>query len=195
MVDNVRGRCYNTEKGVMKMKTKELTYGGVCVALIAICAWITIPTGAAPFTMQTFGVFFTLFFLGGRLGSGVVLAYLLLGAVGAPVFAGFQGGLSVLFGTTGGYLLGFLAISLLFWLVNPGEKKMLAIATMIVGQFLCYLLGTLQFVAIYSQNTGEIGIWTVLTWCVLPYILPDMLKLFLAQQMAQRLRFLQLRNG
>ena len=74
------------------MKTRELAYTGILAALIAVCSWISIPT-AVPFTLQTFAVFLTLGLLGGRLGTLAVTVYLLLGAVGLPVFAGFHGGL------------------------------------------------------------------------------------------------------
>ncbi len=169
-------------------KTKQLTYGGALTALIAVCAWLTIPSPTVPFTMQTFGVFFTLFFLGGKGGTLVVLAYLLLGAVGAPVFAGFQGGVGALFGMTGGYLLGFLAISLVYWMINPKENRFLSCFAMILGLVVCYILGTLQFVLLYSAQVEEMGFVAGLSLCVFPYIIPDLLKLCLAQQMAQRLK-------
>ena len=89
------------------MKTRELAYTGILAALIAVCSWISIPT-AVPFTLQTFAVFLTLGLLGGRLGTLAVTVYLLLGAVGLPVFAGFHGGLGAFLGATGGYLVGFL---------------------------------------------------------------------------------------
>ena len=88
------------------MKTRELAYTGILAALIAVCSWISIPT-AVPFTLQTFAVFLTLGLLGGRLGTLAVTVYLLLGAVGLPVFAGFHGGLGAFLGATGGYLVGF----------------------------------------------------------------------------------------
>ena len=85
------------------MRTRELARAALFAALIAICSWISIPT-AVPFTLQTFAVFLALGVLGGKLGTLSVAVYLLLGAVGLPVFAGFQGGLGALLGATGGYL-------------------------------------------------------------------------------------------
>ena len=96
------------------MKTRELAYTGILAALIAVCSWISIPT-AVPFTLQTFAVFLTLGLLGGRLGTLAVTVYLLLGAVGLPVFAGFHGGLGAFLGATGGYLVGFLFTALTMW--------------------------------------------------------------------------------
>ena len=85
------------------MRTRDLARAALFAALIAICSWISIPT-AVPFTLQTFAVFLALGVLGGKLGTLSVAVYLLLGAVGLPVFAGFQGGLGALLGATGGYL-------------------------------------------------------------------------------------------
>ena len=82
-------------------------------AVIAVSAQLIIP-GVIPFTMQTFAVFLTVAVLGTAWGSVSVLAYLCLGLIGAPVFAGFHGGIGVLFGATGGYLIGFLPAAPLF---------------------------------------------------------------------------------
>lgn len=96
-------------------KALDLAYIALMAALIALCAWISVPLGPVPFTMQTFGIFAALGLLGGRRGTLAFLSYLLLGIVGLPVFSGFSAGAGVLFGATGGYLLGYLAAALLFW--------------------------------------------------------------------------------
>ena len=93
---------------------QDITYIAVFAALIAVCSWISIPT-AIPFTLQTLGVFLAVGMLGGRRGTAAVVVYLLLGAAGLPVFAGFTGGLGILFGYTSGYFLGFLLSALLMW--------------------------------------------------------------------------------
>lgn len=172
-----------------RQQTTELVYIAIFAVLIAACSWISIPT-TVPFTMQTFAVFLALLLLGGKRGTLCVIVYLLLGAIGAPVFAGFTGGIGVLFGSTGGYLIGFLATTLLYWLVvkNPGEHRLFEIAILIAGLFICYAFGTIWFVTIYTANTGEIGIITALSWCVIPYIIPDLLKLVLAFKLSERLR-------
>lgn len=90
-------------------KALDLAYIALMAALIALCAWISVPLGPVPFTMQTFGIFAALGLLGGRRGTLAFLIYLLLGIVGLPVFSGFSAGAGVLFGATGGYLLGYLA--------------------------------------------------------------------------------------
>ena len=102
------------EKGGSRSKTFDMVYIAVFAVLIAICSWISIPT-LVPFTMQTFALFLAVGTLGGRRGTMAVLIYLLLGAVGIPVFAEFSAGMGVLLGNTGGYLIGFVFSALLMW--------------------------------------------------------------------------------
>ena len=85
---------------------KNIAYMALFSALTAICSWISIPT-LVPFTLQTFAIFLMVGLLGTKRSLLSILIYLLLGAIGLPVFAGFSGGLGMLFGTTGGYLIGF----------------------------------------------------------------------------------------
>ena len=93
-------------------RTSDLTQTAICAALIAVCSWISVPA-PVPFTLRTFGVFCVLGILGGKRGTAAVLLFLLLGAAGLPVFAGFNGGIGALLGATGGYLLGFVFIGLI----------------------------------------------------------------------------------
>ena len=100
-----------------RMDTRDITMIAVCTAMMVICSWISIPA-TVPFTMQTFGVFLCVGLLGGRRGTLAVSVYLLLGAVGLPVFSGFTGGIGHLFGATGGYIIGFLFSALVMWLIE-----------------------------------------------------------------------------
>ena len=86
---------------IARNKTLDMVYIALFAVLIAVCSWISIPT-TVPFTLQTFGVFVTVGVLGGKRGSLAVLIYLLLGAIGVPVFAGFTGGMGIMLGNTGG---------------------------------------------------------------------------------------------
>ncbi len=172
------------------MRTKSLVYIAIFAALIAGCAWLSIPY-VVPFTMQTFGVFLALFLLGGKRGTAAIAVYLLLGAVGAPVFAGFGGGLGVLLGSTGGYLLGFLATTLLYWAIMRGARansSLWAIGTMVAGLALCYAFGTAWFVVVYARAGNAVGITSALLWCVVPYIIPDLVKLALAFALSKTLK-------
>ena len=178
----------------MERKTKgfqaiDLAYVAVCAALMAVCSWISIPA-TVPFTLQTFAVFCSLGLLGGRRGTAAILVYLLLGALGVPVFAGFSGGIGILFGTTGGYLLGFILMGLVYWLGErlSMDSRNVRIISMILGLLLCYAFGTAWFMFVYARQTGAIALGTALAWCVVPFILPDLVKMALALLLSGRLR-------
>lgn len=157
-------------------------------AIIAICSWIQIPL-TVPFTLQTFAVFCTLGILGGKNGTISVLLYIILGAVGVPVFAGFSGGVGVLLGTTGGYIIGFLFTALLYWAITHffGDKLPVMIIAMALGLVVCYTFGTAWFMLVYARTTGAVGLMTALGWCVFPFILPDCVKIALAILLAKRI--------
>ncbi len=171
------------------VRTRALCAGALCVVLISVCSWISIPAHV-PFTLQTFAVFTTLALLGGRLGSLAVAAYLLLGAVGIPVFSGFKGGVGSLLGTTGGYLLGFLFTGLIYWLVTraAGSGPAAQAVGLFLGLLVCYAFGTAWFLVVYTRASGPIALSTALGWCVLPFLIPDLCKLALALVLARRLR-------
>ena len=164
-----------------KWSAKDMAYVAIMAVVIAICSWISIPT-TVPFTLQTFAVFLAVGVLGGRRGTFAVLVFILLGAVGVPVFAGFQGGIGVLLGTTGGYLLGFLLSALLYWAMTRalGEKTPVMVAAMVLGLIVCYAFGTAWFMIVYARNAGAIGLGTALGWCVFPFVIPDLVKIALA---------------
>ena len=156
---------------------------------MAVGAWISIP-GPVPFTLQTFAVFAALLLLGGPRGTVAVVVYLLLGAVGLPVFAGFRGGLAALLGATGGYILGFLALGLLYTLVTAklGEGMWSALLGCIVGMAACYAFGTAWFVLVYTVQTGPMTFPAALGSCVIPFLPFDALKLALAMVLSNRVK-------
>ncbi len=171
-----------------KLTTTDMVYIALFAVLIAICAWIAIPS-AVPFTLQTFGVLCTLGLLGGKRATLTILLYLLLGAVGLPVFSGFRGGIGMLMGTTGGYLLGFLVSALLYWLLTAllGEKFWVRVLGLLLGLVACYVFGTWWFMHVYAGTTGPIGLATALGWCVFPFLLPEVAKTALAIFMVKAL--------
>ncbi|WP_022774768.1 biotin transporter BioY [Butyrivibrio sp. AE2015] len=169
-------------------KVLDMVYIAISAALIAICSWISIPT-AVPFTLQTFAVFFVLLLLGGERGTIATLVYVLLGAVGVPVFAGFSGGIGILLGSTGGYIIGFLFVGLIYILFEKIFKKntVMKIVALVLGLAVCYAFGTAWFMHVYIKNSGEVGLLTVLGWCVFPFIIPDLIKMALAVVVAKRI--------
>ena len=170
-------------------KTRDIVYMSVFTAMISICSWISIPA-SIPFTLQTMGVFTTVGLLGGKRGTLTVLTYILLGAIGIPVFAGLTGGISVLLGTTGGYIIGFLLSALLMWGLETimGRNQIVLAFSMVAGLIVCYVFGTAWFMLIYTQHSGVIGLSTVLGLCVIPFIIPDLIKIGVALFLINRLK-------
>ncbi len=165
---------------------QNLTRCALCTALLCLCGWLCIPLPGISVTMQTFGIFLTLLLLGGYRGTLTILTYLLLGCVGLPVFTGFQGSLGALLGPTGGYLWGFLATSLVWWL---SENRMPRPWAMALSLACCYLCGTAWYYFGYLNGIGSI--FPVLAQCVLPFVIPDGLKLWAAWSLSQRLERLR----
>ena len=172
------------------MQMKYMARCALFAALMCLCSWISLPLGQNPITLQTFALFLTLELLGGKYGSLVCLVYLLLGAVGLPVFSGFRGGFSMLLGSTGGYLWGFLFCALLYWLITGlfGKRFPIRLMACIAGLLLCYGLGTVWFYRVYLQVGSDLGIGFVIFKCVVPFVLPDLLKLFLALALSKKLK-------
>lgn len=169
-------------------RVREMTYIALAAVLMAACSWISIPS-AIPFTLQTFGVFLTAGLLGGRRGTIAVCLYILLGAVGVPVFSGFSGGVGVLLGPTGGYILGFVLSALLMWGIRArfGRGTVALVFSMVAGLIACYAFGTAWFMVVYARNSGAIGLGAALSWCVVPFVLPDCAKIALATLLTRRL--------
>lgn len=172
-----------------KLGTKDYALIGIFAAIMAICSWISIPA-AVPFTMQTFAVFLSVGLLGGKCGTISIAIYLLLGAIGLPVFSGFSGGLGHMLGPTGGYIIGFIGSALVMWFIDSrlGNSRKILIISMLLGLIVCYAFGTAWFVIVYNRSTGPVGLLTALSWCVIPYIIPDALKIALAVLLTRRLK-------
>lgn len=172
----------------MNIKTKDTVRIAMFGALHAVTAWITVPS-PIPFTLQTFSVLLSCGLISGKLASVSVLLYILLGAVGLPVFSGFTGGAGVLFGATGGYIIGFLGMTLFMWSAERfASRSSLTLAlSMAVSVIVCYAVGAAWYVTVYSS--GELtSTGAVLTSTVLPFVIPDALKLILAVMLTKRLK-------
>ena len=165
----------------LKLTTLDLVYIALFAVLIAICAWISIPS-TVPFTLQTFAVLCTMGLLGGKRSLLAVTVYLLLGLIGIPVFSNFRGGIGVLLGVTGGYLIGFLCSTLLYWLITSllGNAYWVRLVGMVLGLVVQYTFGTAWFMVAYAGTTGPIGLSAALGWCVFPFVIPEIIKTVLA---------------
>ena len=171
------------------MSAKDLALTGMFAVVIAVCSWVSVPT-AVPFTLQTFAVFCALGMLGGKRGTFAVIVYMMLGAVGLPVFANFKGGIGVLLGPTGGYILGFLLTAGLYWLAEKfiGDHIIIKVISMTVGLALCYFFGTVWFVRVFSASNGEMTLYKALQMCVIPFVIWDIIKMALALALTASVR-------
>lgn len=166
-------------------------YVGLSAALIAVCTWISVPLPSEiAFTMQTFAVCTISALLGWKRGLSAVIVYLLLGAAGLPVFSGFRAGVGVLLGATGGYLIGFLFMAPCIGFLSSrfGRSPIVLVLSMIAGEVLLYLFGTIWFVNVYVAKTGPMGYGAAFAVCVTPYLLPDAAKIALATVVVRRLQ-------
>jgi biotin transport system substrate-specific component len=170
------------------MSTRNAAYIAMMAVILCVCSWLTIPF-TVPFTMQTFAVYCALLLLGGRRGLLAIGLYILLGLVGLPVFSGFRGGPGHLLGLTGGYIIGFLFTGLGYLLMESklrGLGFLPRILLLALDLLPCYLVGTLWFTAVSRLHGSEIGFFGALGLCVVPYILPDLVKVVLAERICAR---------
>ena len=177
----------------MKSTTKDMVFIALSTTIMVICAFITIPF-YVPFTMQTFALFTIIGLLGTKKAFVSTCIYLLLGTVGLPVFSGFTGGIGHLLGVTGGYLIGFLLTVLVSGtLLNVRFKKgkpnfISYCISMFLGLLVCYGFGTAWYILLYANSTGSISVTSVLSICVFPFLLTDIVKIFLSYYVCRNLR-------
>ena len=191
--------CMESEKSTAN-KRRSMIYDIVVIAisaaLITVCSWISIPLGPVPFTLQTLAILAVLLTLGGRRGTIAIVVYLALGAIGIPVFAGFKGGPAALLGPTGGFLVGFIAAALIFWLLEklvfarlmstPAKRLVFGLINSLIFELVLYVVGVIWFMTVYAAKTGPIGLGAVLSMCVIPFIIPDIVKMIAAAVIGSR---------
>lgn len=172
-----------------KFKTIDIAYIGLSAALIAICSWIPIPL-TVPITLQTMGVCLAASLLGWKRGTIATLVYILLGAIGVPVFAGFTGGFAILMGSTGGYIIGFIFTALIVGFVSDkfNGKLVPLVISMVIGILVCYVFGTAWFAIVYARTNAPASLMTILGWCVFPFLIPDAVKIMIAAIVTNRVK-------
>ena len=168
-----------------KADTRRLVFCALFTALIAIFSQLQLPIGPVPVSLATLGVMLCGLLLGWKYGALAVGAYILLGAVGVPVFAGFQGGAGRLLGPTGGYIVGYLFYALLSGLNIPRlqERFWGRCVLLLLGTAVCYGLGTAWFMHMSGRTFAE-----SLSLCVIPFLPGDAAKIALASFLTPRLR-------
>lgn len=177
-----------TEKKKTNSKVTDIVYIGLSAAIIAVCSWISIPL-TVPITLQTMGVVLISGLFGAKRGTLSTLLYILIGAIGVPVFSGFKSGFGVLLGSTGGYIIGFIFTALIVGIVSDKTNKLWALVlSMVVGILVCYAFGTAWFAVVYAKTNEPASLATILGWCVIPFLLPDAVKIALAAVLTSRLK-------
>lgn len=164
----------------MKKKSVSITFTALFTAVICITAQISFVTPTIPITLQILGICLCGYTLSVKQSLAAVVTYLLMGAVGLPVFSNFRGSAQILLGPTGGFLFGFILLALFCSLARNQKKSLSKILLSSVGLLLCHIIGTLQ----YSLVTGN-GIWFSFLTSSFPFILKDAILVFLSYFMSK----------
>ncbi|MDE7390521.1 MAG: biotin transporter BioY [Lachnospiraceae bacterium] len=174
---------FNSKSTVLTM-----TCTAISVALIVVCTLISVPT-VVPFTLQTFALFVILGLFDAKISILSVVVYILMGLVGLPVFAGQKSGIAVIFGPTGGYLIGFILCMLICTLLRKIKKdsNVVMVVGWVVGMVVYDLFGTVWFCAVYTKELSGAAFISALSVCVLPFIIPDLLKMAAALFIVDRI--------
>ncbi|MDO4732942.1 MAG: biotin transporter BioY [Bacillota bacterium] len=170
-----------------RFSTLDISYIGLFILFLSLCAWIAIPS-LPPFTLQSMAVLLCGALLGLRRGLLAILLYLLLGLLGLPLFSNFQSAPAVLAGPSGGFLIGFFFSAFFAALGARSGKEVPLLLGMLVGTLFSYVFGLLWFALVYAPGPGTAPWLSGLSICVLPFILPDLAKLYLAFLLVKRLR-------
>lgn len=154
-----------------------------CIIAILAQVQITLPS-LVPLTLQTLGIYLTAILLKPRLALITSLVYVLMGAIGLPVFTGFSGGIGILLGPTGGYIYSFPLMALIISIViNHHTTVLFKIIAMILGTLICYLIGTLWFMYVMQMSLVP-----SLIACVLPFLPGDAIKIIIAAFLSNKLK-------
>ena len=167
-----------------KFSIQDICSIAIMTAITAVMAQISIPMPlGVPMTMQTFAITLAGIVLGSKKGGMSILVYVLLGAIGVPVFAGFSGGFQNLVGPTGGFIISFPIMAYLIGLGVELKKKELFVLFLVLGTVSNYVVGVILF-CVVTQSPVATGI----TACVLPFIPTAIIKAVVASVLGLELR-------
>lgn len=172
-------------KSIKQTKTYSMLLIALFAAITAVFSQISIPIGPVPINLALLAVFTAAGLLNVKQAVASQAIYILMGIIGVPVFAGFRGGFAVIFGPTGGYILGYIAAAFLISLLlkKIGKKPVFIALAIILGLILCYTLGTIWFVL--SSGTGVVA---ALSACVFPFLPGDACKIAVATILSVKLK-------
>lgn len=166
-----------TKEKNKKISTSTMAVVALMTAVLCVLSPFSIPIGPIPISLATFGLYLTIIILGRKRAVMVCLMYLLMGAIGLPVYSGFSGGFARLFGPTGGYLFGYLLLTIIagFIVDNFPQNLYLCGLGLVIGTVCCYLLGT-----IWLAYQMEIRFVEALVIGVIPFLIGDIVKILTA---------------
>ena len=164
------------------IKTQNITLIALMSAILCIIGPFVIPIGMVPMSLTNLVIYLTIILLDKKRATISVAVYLLIGFVGLPVFAGFTGGAGKLLGPTGGYLMGYLVLSLVAGMIleKVERAKMLALSMGTIG---LYLIGTL-----WLMFQSKLSFMSALTVGVLPFVVFDVIKILIAVVLGNSIR-------
>ncbi|MCB2354648.1 biotin transporter BioY [Clostridium estertheticum] len=160
-----------------KINIHHLTLIGVMAAVICILGPLSLPIGIVPISLTNLAIYFSVYVLGQKRGTLSYIVYLFIGLVGLPVFSGFSGGFTKLFGPTGGYLIGFIFMAFIsgIFIDKFSNKIYMCFLGMILGTIVTYIFGT-AWLAYQLNMTFNAS----LAIGVLPFIPGDIVKMVIA---------------
>ena len=163
------------------LSTHDVTFAAAGVALMAVASWVTVPVGVVPFTLQTMAVTFVALALRPKAAIASMLAYVLIGAVGVPVFSGMSGGVGVLFGPTGGFIIGFVVAT------AAAETILAHRRTRAAKAFVCVLLVVIMYAFGWAWLMASTGMGPAAAFAAAcaPFILPDVVKVAVGAGLAE----------
>lgn len=167
---------------------RRITAVSLLTALFAVSSYIQLPM-AIPVTLQTFVLSMCLYLFGTSLTVKMLAVYTLAGCIGIPVFSSFRAGISVLLEPTGGYILGFFLMTLCYGVLQKVLPcfRMKNQITALVSLVPLYVCGSVWYALVYLKGNYA-GVWAVVWVCVLPYIVPDAVKVLLGSLCAVKLK-------
>jgi biotin transport system substrate-specific component len=169
-----------------KSPLRRMVYAAMFGALTAVGSFLVIPLPLLPITLQTLFTGLAGVLLGGYTGALSQIIYVLLGIIGLPVFAGGKAGIGVLFGPTGGYLIGFIVGAFVIGKIVEARREpgfAWFILALVAGNLVIYALGTIQL-----SLVAHFTLLKSLMVGVVPFLIGDLLKLLTAAWLALKLR-------
>jgi biotin transport system substrate-specific component len=166
-------------------KLRWMVLASLMAALTAVGAYIHVPIGPVPIVLSTLFVILSGLLLGSRWGPASMALYLLVGAIGIPVFAGGRGGFAHFFGPTGGYLIGYLVSAWITGLISERSNRLLR------RDVIAVVIGSLT---LYGCGVPWLKIVTQMSWSrtllvgVIPFLIGDAIKASVAVILARSVR-------